>query len=104
MKMTADDLKVGDVIGLVWVKRYQHGATMRITKINKKSFKAVEVKGSYGGPCEVGHSIYKNGREAAEWAVHKTSNFVIYPDYNDESKGWQIRLHRVYPDHYGWDR
>jgi len=80
--MNVEELKVGDVIGLVWVRRYQHGATMRITKINRKTIIAVEVKGSYGGPCEVGHPLYKRGRPATEWSIHKNSNFVFYPDYD----------------------
>jgi hypothetical protein len=41
------DLIVGDVIQLLWVNHYQHGATMQIIKINPKSLKAIEIKGSY---------------------------------------------------------
>ena len=42
------DLKIGDVVRLPWVNRYQHGATMIIDKINKKSIKCTEIKSSYG--------------------------------------------------------
>lgn len=47
-----DDLCEGDIVQMPWVKRYQHRATLQITKINKKSIKAVEIKGSYGQGTE----------------------------------------------------
>ncbi len=41
-----------------FVKQYQHGATMMVTKINKKGFKATEIKGSYG--------------QGTNWNIHVT--------------------------------
>lgn len=43
-----EKVKVGDVIEIPWVKSYQHGAYIQITKVNKKSWHGVERKGSYG--------------------------------------------------------
>jgi len=95
--MNVEQLKVGDVIGLVWVRRYQHGATMRITKINRKTIIAVELKGSYGGPRE-------DGRGATEWSIHKNSNFICYANYDNESLEWRERRHATYMDHYDYSR
>lgn len=95
--INVDDVKVGSVLQLVWVKRYQHGATMRVTKVNKRTFIAEEVKGSYGGPCEVGHPVYKQGRPATEWRIHKDSQFVVLKDYDNEDKSWSDRYLRYYP-------
>lgn len=96
--INVDDVKVGRV------KRYQHGATMRVTKVNKRTFIAEEVKGSYGGPCEVGHPVYKQGRPATEQRIHKDSQFVVLKDYDNEDKSydnedksWSDRYLRYYP-------
>lgn len=100
-----EDLQVGQVIKLAWVKRYQHGATMRITKINKKTIIAEEVKGSYGGPRPVGDRLYKNGRPATVWNIHKTSNFAFLPNYDNEEMAWnEGRMNVHYPEHYDWSK
>lgn len=52
-------IQSGDVIRLCWVNRYQHGATMLVTKVNPKTFKAIEIKGSY--------------RPGTNWTVSKTA-------------------------------
>jgi hypothetical protein len=58
------DLIVGDVIQLLWVNHYQHGATMQIIKINPKSLKAIEIKGSYAaGRC---------------WTIQTTGQIELY--------------------------
>ena len=45
-----DTVEVGDIIEIPWVHSYQHGATMVVTKINRQSFIAREIRRSYGGP------------------------------------------------------
>jgi hypothetical protein len=93
----AEDLKVGDVVRLIWVKSYQHGATMRITKINKKSFKAEELVGSYGGPGK----YFPNG---TTWNIHKLSNYVrVNYDECAEKNNWRL-METQYPDHYDFSR
>lgn len=104
LTFSVDDLKVGQVLQLVWVKAYQHGATMRITKINRKTIDAEEVAGSYGGPCEVGHPIYKKGRPATKWRLHKSFNFTLLPQYDNDKLEWALRTERSYPPHYDWNK
>ena len=65
-------LKIGDVIHRVWYNRYQHGATMIITKINKKSIHAIEIKGSYGAGT-VWH-IHKETKDSYRLDVFHTSD------------------------------
>jgi hypothetical protein len=40
-----EDLKVGDVVRMPWVNN--HGASIQITKFNRKTLAGVEIKGSY---------------------------------------------------------
>ena len=40
-------LQVGDVVRILWVRRYGHAATMILTKRNRISFQACEIKTSY---------------------------------------------------------
>lgn len=42
-----DEVKVGHVLHIPWVSRYQHGATIVVTKVNRKSFKGIELHRSY---------------------------------------------------------
>jgi len=52
-----DLVKIGDVVEF-WVSRYQHSAHVQITKINNKTWKGVERKGSYGAGRK--WIVYKN--------------------------------------------
>jgi len=70
-----DFVEVGDIVQLPWVRSYQHGATMIVTKVNAKTFLATEIVGSYGGPItqkqyETTHRhLYP--RSGQTWRLHK---------------------------------
>lgn len=49
-------LQIGDVIQF-YHRPYQHCATIRVTKVNRATFKGVEIERSY--------------KAGAEWTVHK---------------------------------
>ena len=57
-----DKVKIGDVITF-YHNPYQHNASVRITKINRKSWKGVEIETSYGA--------------GKEWSIHKEAKGLI---------------------------
>jgi hypothetical protein len=86
-----DTVEVGDIIQIPYVRSYQHGATMIVTKINRKSFLAQEIEGSYGGPITEeqfrtthSHLCVRHGRM---WKI--TRNADVRRPFN-----WQAELAR----------
>ena len=57
------DITVGMEIFVPCRNRGGHGAWVEVTKVNKKSFKAVERKGSY--------------TPGTQWSVHKDATYAI---------------------------
>ena len=57
-----DKVKIGDVITF-WHNPYQHNTSVRITKINRKSWKGVEIPTSYGA--------------GKEWSIHKEAEGLM---------------------------
>lgn len=57
-----DKVKIGDVITF-WHNPYQHNASVRITKINRVTWKGVEIETSYGA--------------GKEWSIHKESKGLM---------------------------
>ncbi len=72
------DLIIGDVVELVWVSNYHHGATMQITKINQKTVLATEQEGSYNP-----------GRN---WRLHKDSSFRIALSFMSDKRLAELAL------------
>jgi hypothetical protein len=69
VEMDISEIKEGSVLRLIWVKGYGgHGATMKITKVNNKSFKAVEMNRSYS--------------PGTLWTIHKNSEFLVLSGEN----------------------
>jgi hypothetical protein len=60
-----DTVEVGDIVQIPYVRSYQHGATMIVTKINRQSFLAQEIEGSYGGPSQKSNSEQRTRMSAA---------------------------------------
>lgn len=58
------DVKVGDHFRLMWVRSYQHGASMVVDKVNAKTFKATEIPRSYS--------------PGQTWVISKNAKFGIF--------------------------
>jgi len=71
-------LKIDDVICLYWANKYQHGASIKITKINKKTIKGIEIEGSY--------------QPNTLWSIAKDANMYIDNMHNSQERFNEIVL------------
>jgi hypothetical protein len=87
-------VEVGDLVQLPWVRSYQHGATMIVTKVNKATFQAQEIIGSYGGPITAEQAATTHShlgitfRHGRMWNIHKLATGLRRPF------GWEADLKR----------
>jgi len=66
------EIKVGSEVFVSCRGRGGHGAWIEVTKVNKMSFKGVEMERSY--------------KPGIKWSVHKNSTFAVVE--RPEGKGW----------------
>jgi hypothetical protein len=77
-------VEVGDIVELPWVRSYQHGAVMIVTRVLRATFDAQEIKGSYGGPVTSndharGDCTHLPIREGRMWRIHKQHESLRRP-------------------------
>ena len=66
---TLAEVQLGDIVEVFFPRGYgNHCARVVITKINKKTLKGHEIKGSYGG-------------EGKPWSIHKESEHAGFSQF-----------------------
>jgi hypothetical protein len=94
-------VEVGDIVQLPWVRSYQHGATMIVTRVLRATFDAQEIKGSYGGPIteeesRTTHSHCRGPRQGRMWRIHKRHESIRRPhnvmDYVDTNLARKVEV------------